>query len=139
MTNIRYEARIYDLDGKKYNDGYEELIDDIKDIDGARFYANQFFRNTYESLEEWDDKVVKIFEIKEEDDEIVNEIEVETLEYPYEKVIVKAGTYDCYEEDELTLDEDVQGIIVDYQGGLTVKLSNGYHVYRVEIEDVESI
>lgn len=138
MTNTRYEVRAYDEFGREIR-SIDELIEDLK---SARFFADLCFRNICkgESLQVLEGKAVKIYAVEEDEDgEIIDTKEVETIEYPFEKTIVKAGTYDCDEEDEYTLEEDMEGIIVDYQGGLTVKLANGYHVYNLEVEDVRSI
>ena len=132
----RYEVKVYDVFGREVKT-IDELIEDMK---SARFFVDLLFRTTFETLEEWENATVKIIEVEEDEDgEIIDTKVVETLEYPFEKTIVKAGTYDCYEKDVYTVKEDMQGVIVDYQGGLTVKLADGYHVYNLEIEDVRSI
>lgn len=135
----RYEVKAYDEFGREIR-SIDELIEDMK---SARYFADLCFRDICknESLQVLEGKVVKIYAVEEDEDgEIIDTKEVETVEYPFEKVIVKSGTYDCDEtDDEYTLDEDMEGVIVDYWGGLTVKLANGYHVYNLEVEDVISI
>ena len=135
----RYEVKAYDEFGREIR-SFDELIETMKD---ARYFADLLFRDICknESLQVLEGKVVKIYAVEEDEDgEIIDTKEVETIEYPFEKVIVKSGTYDCDEtDDEITLDEPMQGVIVDYWGGLTVKLANGNHIYNVEIEDVISI
>ena len=134
----RYEVKAYDEFGEEIR-SIDELIEDMK---SARFFADLCFKNICknESLQVLEGKVVKIYAIEEDEDgEIIDTKEVETIEYPFEKVIVKSGTYHCYEKDVYTVKEDMQGVIVDYQGGLTVKLADGYHVYNLEVEDVRSI
>lgn len=135
----RYEVKAYDEFGREIR-YIDELIEDMK---SARYFADLCFRDICknESLQVLEGKVVKIYAVEEDEDgEIIDTKEVETVEYPFEKVIVKSGTYDCDEtDDEITLEEDMEGVIVDYWGGLTVKLANGNHIYNVEIEDVRSI
>lgn len=135
----RYEVKAYDEFGREIR-SIDELIETMKD---ARYFADLCFRYICknESLQVLEGKVVKIYAVEEDEDgEIIDTKEVETVEYPFEKVIVKSGTYDCDEtDDEYTLDEDMEGVIIDYWGGLTVKLANGYHVYNLEVEDVISI
>ena len=105
----------------------------------ARYFADLCFKNICagKSLQVLEGKIVKIYEVVEnEDGDIIYENEVETIEYPFEKVIVKAGTYDCDEtKDEITFDKAMRGVVVDHYGSLTVKLDNGYHIYNVDREE----
>lgn len=133
----RYEVKAYDEFGKEIR-FIDELIETMKD---ARYFADLCFRNISagKSLQVLEGKKVKIFEVVEnEDGDIIYENEVETIEYPFEKVIVKAGTYDCDEtNDEITFDKAMRGVVVDNYGygSLTVKLDNGYHISNVDREE----
>ena len=131
----RYEVRAYDEFGEEIR-YIDELIETMKD---ARYFADLCFRSICKgkSLQILEGKKVKIYEVVEDEDgEIIYENEVETIEYPFEKVIVKAGTYDCDEtKDEITFDKAMRGVVVDHYGSLTVKLDNGYHISNVDREE----